>query len=192
MIYVEDDFLPEVVLNKMEEYLVNFKEINTEHKKFWVMEAEDPFMDYVINKISSIEGREIINILSFFRLATDTLDTEWRIHCDSIINNQVPERAIVLYMNNTELNKINGTAFWDHNEWGKSLPMKDLSSDIYNNLILNDSNDIEKWNINTIIGNKKNRLLSYPCNYFHSKYPNKAWKNGRKVFVMFYKTNQIK
>ena len=156
------------------------------------MEAEDPFMDYVINKISSIEGREIINILSFFRLATDTLDTEWRIHCDSIINNQVPERAIVLYMNNTELNKINGTAFWDHNEWGKSLPMKDLSSDIYNNLILNDSNDIEKWNINTIIGNKKNRLLSYPCNYFHSKYPNKAWKNGRKVFVMFYKTNQIK
>jgi len=29
-------------------------------------------------------------------------------------------------------------------------------------------------------------LLSYPCNYFHSKYPNE-FIESRVVFVMFYK-----
>ena len=33
---------------------------------------------------------------------------------------------------------------------------------------------------------KKNRLISYPCNYFHSKYPNE-FVESRIVFVMFYK-----
>ena len=54
-------------------------------------------------------------------------------------------------------------------------------------MLKEDANDETKWKLNTIIGYKDNRLLSYPCNYFHSKYPNTSWKEGRQVYVMFYK-----
>jgi hypothetical protein len=47
---------------------------------------------------------------------------------------------------------------------------------------------LDKWSLNSVVGYKPNRLVSYPCNYFHSKYPNKSWKEGRVVFVMFYTT----
>tara|TARA_R100000656_G_C3924693_1_gene123560 strand:+ start:121 stop:690 length:570 start_codon:yes stop_codon:yes gene_type:complete len=189
MIYIKDNFLPDIILNKMEEYLVDFKEIDTEHKKFWVMEAEEPFIKYIKGEISNLEGNTIENILSFFRIATDELDTDWRIHCDSIINEQLPDRALVLYMNDSEFTCMNGTAFWKHKIHGDSLPVGNLSTKEYNNLILNEAEDLSKWTLSTIIGHKKNRLLSYPCNYFHSKYPNIAWKSGRKIFVMFYKVN---
>ena len=43
-----------------------------------------------------------------------------------------------------------------------------------------------KWKLKSVIGYKPNRLLSYPCNYFHSKYPNESWNEGRVVYVMFY------
>ena len=189
MIYVQDDFLSDIILSKIEEYLTDFKEVDTGHKKFWVMNAEQPFVDYMVQRISLLEGKDIENILSFFRIATDELDTDWRIHCDSIINEVLPDRALVLYMSDSELDDINGTAFWKHIKYGDSLPIEALSIEEHNNLILNEAEDLSKWTLSSIIGCKKNRLLSYPCNYFHSKYPNKAWKNGRKVFVMFYKVN---
>ena len=50
-----------------------------------------------------------------------------------------------------------------------------------------DANNLDKWKLNTVLGYKQNRLISYPANYFHSKYPNESWEKGRQVFVMFYK-----
>ena len=186
MIYILDNFLPNDVLTKLNNYLVDFKEVDTGNKKFWVMDSPQDFNDYMVNKISIIEGKRINNILSFFRIATNELDTDWRIHCDSIINNQLPTRAIVLYISKPGLNELNGTALWDHIEHGSSLPYSELSNEKFDNLILNEANDLNNWKLNTVIGYKQNRLISYPSNYFHSKYPNKSWNKGRKVFVMFY------
>ena len=56
----------------------------------------------------------------------------------------------------------------------------------FNRMLIEDANDKSKWKLKSIIGYKPNRLLSYPCNYFHSKYPNK-FKEPRKVLVIFYK-----
>ena len=56
----------------------------------------------------------------------------------------------------------------------------------FNRMLLEDANDKSKWKLKSVIGYKPNRLLSYPCNYFHSKYPNK-FKEPRKVLVIFYK-----
>lgn len=187
MIYIIDNFLSTIIIDKINEYLVDFKEVDTGHKKFWVMDAEEPFINHITEKISNIEGEKIENIISFFRISTDKLDTDWRIHCDSIINDKIPDRALVLFMNDSANSNLNGTAFWKHEKWGDSLPIEHLSTDVYNDLILNQAEDLSVWELNTIIGHKKNRLISYPCNYFHSKYPNKSWKDGRKVFVMFYK-----
>ncbi len=90
-------------------------------------------------------------------------------------------------MSKPGLKKLNGTAFWEHKKYGHNLSNDILTSKTYDDLLLNDSNDLKNWKLNTVIGYKQNRLISYPSNYFHSKYPNKCWEQGRKVFVMFYK-----
>ena len=187
MIYTLDNFIPNEILNKLNKYLVDFKEIERPGKKFWVMETPDFFLNWIIPKISAIEGKRIESILSFFRTSTDKLDTNWGIHCDSIVEDQVPQRALVLYISKSPLNTLHGTAFWKHKKHGDSLTYEELSSDKFNNILINDSENLDMWELNSVIGYKQNRFLSYPCNYFHSKYPNKSWEQGRKVFVMFYK-----
>lgn len=187
MIYVIDDFLRNNILRTINKYLVDFREVDTGNKKFWIMDSPEDFTSYMCKRLSDIENKKINNILSFFRIATDELDTDWRIHCDSIIAGELPTRAIVLYLSEPGLDELNGTALWEHKELGHSLPMSQLTSSKYDDLILNESNKLENWKLNTVIGYKQNRLLSYPSNYFHSKYPNKCWEKGRKVFVMFYK-----
>ena len=175
------------MLEPLNNYLVNFKEFDAGDKKFWIMNSTQDFDSWMVNKISQIENKKINNILSFFRIATDELDTDWRIHCDSIINNQQPTRAIVLYMSDPGLEELNGTALWEHKDHGYSLDNSELTSKKYDDLLLNHSNVLDNWKLNTVIGYRKNRLISYPSNYFHSKYPNKCWEQGRKIYVMFYK-----
>ena len=183
MIYIKDNFLDKELFNLLNEKLIDFKEVKTPNKSFWVIEPEENFLKYIITKISIIEKCEIKNILAFFRQAKEKQDNDWRIHNDSIINNEQPDRAIVLYISNEDINILNGTAFWEHKIYGDKYIGK--TTEEFNDLLLKDSNNINKWNLKSVIGYKPNRLISYPCNYFHSKYPNE-FKN-RIVFVMFYK-----
>ena len=81
---------------------------------------------------------------------------------------------------------LHGTAFWKHKELGDCLS-EDVSFEEYDKVLLNESNNIEKWDLNSVIGYKINRAVCYPCNYFHSKYPNLGLTEGRMVYVMFYK-----
>ena len=80
--------------------------------------------------------------------------------------------------------ELHGTAFWEHENYGHTYIKS--SSDEFNRILKEDSNDKTKWKLSSVIGYKDNRLLSYPCEYFHSKYPNE-YKNQRIVIVMFYK-----
>jgi len=187
MIYTLDNFIPRDILIKLNKYLVDFKEVQMPGKKFWVMNAPNYFIDWIVPKISSLEGQHIQPILSFFRMSTNKLDIDWRIHCDSIIDEQVPKRALVLYISSSPIKTLHGTAFWSHKVHGDKLDPEELNTEKFNNILLNDSENLDMWNLNSIIGYKQNRLVSYPSNYFHSKYPNKSWEKGRKVFVMFYK-----
>lgn len=98
-----------------------------------------------------------------------------------------PDRAIVFYISENKTKELNGTAFWKHKKYGDSF--KDsFSLEEFNRLISQESNDLDKWELNSVVGHKKNRLLSYPCDYFHSKYP-KEFEESRIVFVMFYKVS---
>ena len=187
MIYVKDNFLSKELLSTTEKYLNNFQEIETKEKKFWVMDPVPEFTNNIINKISNLEGQPVTNVFSMFRMSNNLVDNDWRIHSDSLINNDLPQRAAVLYLSDSTLDELHGTAFWEHKMYGESLSWEDLNNDVYNKLIRKDSEDLEKWKLKTVVGWKKNRLISYPCNYFHSKYPNKSWKEGRKIYVIFYK-----
>jgi hypothetical protein len=184
MIYIEDDFLDIDVINSLNNDKNVFQEVKTTGKSFWVKMPSDKFTELVCNKISKIENAFIEPILSFFREAKEGQDNDWRIHNDSIIQGQQPDRAIVLFISKEQDEGLNGTAFWEH--WKHGERFENITPKEYDRLLKEDSNSPQKWRLKSIIGHKQNRLLSYPCNYFHSKYPNE-FLESRKVFVMFYK-----
>ena len=185
MIYVKDNFLPSKLIEYFENDKSNFEEVKTPGKSFWVKHLPKAFIDAVCDKISILEGCKIENILMFVRQANKDQDVNWRIHNDSIIENQKPDRAVVLFLSKENEDGLNGTAFWSHKYYGDTYDGE--GTEEFNRLLIEDANDLSKWNLKTVIGHKQNRLISYPCEYFHSKYPNE-FKNNREVIVMFYKT----
>jgi hypothetical protein len=184
MIYIEDDFLDVDLINSLNNDKDEFQKVKTPGKSFWVKMPSDNFVELICEKISKIENAFIEPILSFFREAKEGQDNDWRIHNDSIIEGQQPDRAIVLYISEEQGKGLNGTAFWEH--WKHGEKFENVTPEEYNRLIIEDSNNKDKWVLKSVVGHKQNRLLSYPCNYFHSKYPNE-FLESRKVFVMFYK-----
>ena len=189
MIYVLDDFLPESLLIPLQEHINKneFEKVTVGDKDFHVQDSSKEFEDYVSLKLSRIEGKEIKPILSFFRIATDSIDNTWRIHSDLNINGQKPDRALVLYLSPRENEDLHGTALWEHIYYGRELPAETTDEE-YDRMITSAAEDLDEWRLSTVIGYAENRLVCYPSSYFHSKYPNVAWEEGRKVYVMFYNT----
>ena len=190
MIYIIDDFVEKNLFNLANQYLDEnkFNKVIVGEKDFYIQDSNKDFDEYIATKLSIIEGKKIENILSFFRVATDEIDVTWRIHSDLNINGQKPDRAVVLYLSPREKEELHGTALWEHYIYGRELP-EDISDEEYDRMIKMDADELEKWRLSTVVGYEENRLVSYPSSYFHSKYPNVSWEEGRKVFVMFYKVS---
>ncbi len=190
MIYIIDDFVEKNLFKLANQYLDEnkFNKVVVGEKDFYIQDSNKDFDEYIATKLSIIEGKKIENILSFFRVATDEIDVTWRIHSDLNINGQKPDRAIVLYLSPREKEELHGTALWEHYIYGRELP-EDISDEEYDRMIKMDADELEKWRLSTVVGYEENRLVSYPSSYFHSKYPNISWEEGRKVFVMFYKVS---
>ena len=187
MIYIKDNFLDKELFDFVNKDLKQFKEVQTPGKKFWVIEPSKAFIDYITRRLSIIESVRVENVLAFFREAKKGQDNDWRIHNDSVIEGTQPDRAIVFYMSENKTKELNGTAFWKHKKYGDSF--KDsFNLEEFNRLIKEESNDLDRWELSSVVGHKKNRLLSYPCDYFHSKYT-QEFEESRVVFVMFYKTS---
>tara|TARA_R110000751_G_scaffold87676_2_gene173666 strand:+ start:240 stop:818 length:579 start_codon:yes stop_codon:yes gene_type:complete len=188
MIHIQDDFIDKDLFKIATDYLNNGKFIKhtVGEKDFYTQESPESFNQYVLGRLEVIEGRPLENILSFFRVSTNELDAMWRIHSDLNIKGERPDRALVLYMSPREREDLHGTALWEHDIYGKELP-SNISDEDYDQMIRVDSENLDRWRLSTVIGYEQNRLVSYPSSYFHSKYPNKSWKEGREVFVMFYK-----
>ena len=141
MIYIIDNFLPKNLFIALQD-INEFNEVKTPGKSFWVSTLPNEFVEYVTNKISKIEGKKIENILCFLREANENQDNEWRIHNDSIIEGQKPDRAIVLYVDSLE-NSLNGTAFWEHENYGETYI--ENNTEEFNRMLTEDSNDKSKW-----------------------------------------------
>jgi len=188
MIHIIDNFIDKDLFKLATAYIKKgeFLKQTVGNKNFYTQESPESFTKYVVGKLGMIEGRPVESILSFFRTSNDTQDTQWRIHSDLKIKGEHPDRAAVLYMSPREMEELHGTAFWEHDIYGSSLPTH-VNEDEYNKMIKVDAEELEKWRLVSVAGYEQNRLISYPSNYFHSKYPNKSWKEGRNVFVIFYK-----
>ena len=169
MIYVKDDFLDDNLIELLNTNKDEFQEIKTPGKSFWVKYVPDAILDVIKFEIEDIENKRIEPILSFIREAKEGQDIDWRIHNDSIIEGKQPDKACVLFISDCKQEGLNGTAFWEHKKHGERF--ENVTVKEQNRLLNEDANDLDLWNLKSVIGHKKNRLISYPCNYFHSKYP---------------------
>lgn len=183
MIYIKDNFLPAELYNSLLNYSDEFKEFKTPGKSFWIKKIPKELENYIVSGLESIEGRKIRSILCFLREASKDKDNNWRIHNDTEIMGEQPDRAAVLYIKSNE-KKLSGTAFWEHENYGNTYINSNLKE--FDRMLTEDANDKSKWRLNSVVGFEKNRILSYPCEYFHSKYPNQ-YQDQRIVLVMFYK-----
>ena len=86
-------------------------------------------------------------------------------------------------------NELNGTALWRHKDLGYEMPT-DWPKEHVMEISDRDYNNIDKWELSSVIGGIENRLVSYPSEYFHSKFPKQAWgvtpQNCRIVCALFY------
>ena len=188
MIYFVDNFLDEKSFKEITNKLNSneYFEYQTPGKSFWIQESDEDFNGCILQKLEEIEGNKLEDILGFFRISNDIIDTNWGIHSDLNIMGEKPDRALVLYISPRKTNELQGTALWEHKDYGKLLP-KQTTNEEYDRMVLNESENLDAWRLDSVVGYNKNRAISYPAHYFHSKYPNKSWKGGRQVFVMFYK-----
>lgn len=188
MINIVDDFLEEDIYNYVYNSLTSnqFQEVEVGDKKFWVQYSNEEFDNFIINKLSDIDKTKRECLLGFFRVATEEFDTDWRIHADSKVGDIRPERALVLYISPSTKEGLHGTAFWKHNKVGYEMPL-DVSNEEADRFLSEEANNLDNWDLHSVVGYRPNRALMYPSNYFHSKYPNTGWKEGRMVYVMFYR-----
>ena len=130
MINVVDNFLEEEIYESVYKHLSEneFVRVEVGDKPFWVQYTNEEFDNLVLDKLSEIDGVKRECLLGFFRVATEELDTDWRIHADSKVGDIRPERALVLYISESTKEGLHGTAFWKHKEVGYEMPL-DTSDD---------------------------------------------------------------
>ena len=165
----------------------DYTEYAFEDKSFFVQAPSQSFLDAVCTAVCQEEKLQGIEVLlAFHRQAIGYQDCSWRIHCDSKIQDQWPHRAVVVYMSEPHEFE-SGTMFWTHKEHGNMF-LGDDEVELAR-LLKEDSNDTSKWEEGKLVKHVPNRLLSYPANMFHSKYPNR-FPRSREVFVMFYRLGE--
>ncbi len=126
-------------------------------------------------------GVQLEEIASFFRLNTSRHDTEFRVHCDHLIQNQLPTHAAVFYL---ETVKDSGTALFRHPIHGDRDEER---------LSIFDEDD-GLWEAYYKCPEVENTMFIYRAELFHGRFPWKARgfdrKDGRIVIVKFMKESQ--
>lgn len=181
MIHTENNFLPQDIFEELQNYCLKseFERMKLGEKEFDFLQVPDNVLPYLKE-----DNHELI--VTFIRRAMPDFDTDLRIHADNIIQGEKTALAKVLYLNSKGTVSENGTAFWEHVQYGYTLP-KDVTNEEFDRLITEDANDWKKWNIRKVFYSEPNKLLTYSSNLFHSKYPARIVAGERIVLVAFYK-----
>lgn len=155
---------------------------------------------YPTELISEAMGFQIQPTLSMFRInkADEDISTSPYIHADNSIEGSKWASLIYLSTPEQDAREYGGTAFWRHKSLGiSSLPMdmEVVKSQIDPQEFVNDLNkdgfDETKWELESMVRMKGNRLLIYPGNMFHSRWPKHGFgdsvENGRLIWVGFFR-----
>lgn len=126
--------------------------------------------------------------LSFLRYSTAADDTPHWIHAD----NGEAEYAVVFYLSPPG-EGLEGTAFWHHRELDADEVAPDVSPEEVAQLTA-DAHGSKPWRMAGLAQQQFNRLITYPCRLFHSRYPQRSaghdLPTGRLIWVAFYNTRQ--
>jgi hypothetical protein len=138
-----------------------------------------PRYDFLLSQaMAEAVGKQLRNIVSFYRLNTSKLDTEFRVHCDSVIQGEMTDWACVFYLNDSA---SSGTAFYEHPVYGRHDESK-LA--IFNE-------DDGRWTPYYRYYAARNSMLVYPAKVFHGRFPWRATgdnkRDGRIVVAKFMK-----
>ena len=190
MITIEDSVFGEKFHSSILSYCqkdADFKDYKLGDKVFYCdTENLDKIQNQIIEHLES-KGNKVKPVLSFYRMATEDLDNDWGIHCDLKIFGEEPTHACIYYISSSD-RTLNGTAVWKHKTYGRYCP--EITDEEFDRLIIEDYNSFLNWNVDFVISGVEDRLITYPANMFHSKYPNIAWgksqKDCRLIFCMFY------
>lgn len=143
-------------------------------------------------QIQNVFQRELDFHVSAFRSGGEETKLHVNIHAD----NSVSDFAGVYYLNLPEQCK-GGTAFYTLKEYGwDEMPTEEQLKEKGKNLewMTSKWTQPDAWELNTVAGMKFNRLIIYPTQYFHSRYPLEGWgttpENSRLVWVSFWKIKQ--
>jgi hypothetical protein len=189
--FILDDVLEAEYFKQIQKAAQNsiFKTIEDGDKKFYVSFPPQDLSLKIQEAIELVYGQKILVVNSCLRMYTEFLSNNWGIHADTnVLSSVKPSHGAVFFLSeNKEF--INGTALWKHKQHGYALP--EMTDNETNNFTNTSYNDEDQWDVSSIIGGINNRLISYPANYFHSKFPKQAWgstqENCRLILAMFYK-----
>jgi hypothetical protein len=188
--FILDDVLDKQYFKNIQEDSRNttFKTIQSEGRQFHVAYPPKDLSLKIQKAIEEVYRCKIQVVNSFLRMYTQFLNNNWGIHADrNVLSETSPSHGAVFFLSEN-LGDINGTAFWSHEKYGLSLP--EITDNEAHGFTSKSYNNENEWEVNSIIGGVENRLISYPSNYFHSKFPKQAWgtsqKDCRLILAMFY------
>lgn len=142
----------------------------------------------MVDGLARFFGRPVVAKVSAFRSGHEKTDLHVNIHADNVIT----KWAAVYYLNLPEQCK-GGTAFYRLKETGwDQMPTQEQLEEKGKNLewMLDKWTNEDAWDRETIAGMKFNRLIFYPSQYFHSRFPLKGWgatpEEARLIWVCFF------
>lgn len=168
------------------------------------VQVEEQLRKHLCPMMAAAIGWEaIIPRLSLFRCATSKHRPDIHIHADNAIGTDGFGKgaesiwAAVFHLSKPEACE-GGTAFWTHKKYGWDfLPCKEeieqqgyVKDQTFCDELNADGHFEDRWTMNSLAGMKFNRMVLYPGNLFHSRYPVHArgdrQEDGRLIWVCFF------
>lgn len=190
-----DDFLPGKWCDKLREEILSDgfdTELIEEAKGY----APTPYytvnirrdMSQMFDHIGQALGQEVLPQLQAFRLGSEKSHLHNYVHAD----HTCASLACVYYLNRP-VDCRGGTAFWRHKKFGwDQMPTQAQLDEVGYTLeeIRKDWLDKEAWEMVTLAGMKHNRLIVYPTQAFHSRWPWEGFgdtpDNSRLIWCGFF------
>lgn len=137
--------------------------------------------------VRTLLGGEMHLRQCFGRLSTEEVDAKLRIHTDAGMGAQY---ASVLYVSGGGIgHEVCGTGFFEHVTHGRRYALGGDTGE-HDRLLREDADDLSQWEPIWIAPMVPNRVVLYPADRFHGRWPAAGWgsgqADGRVVIAVFF------
>lgn len=176
-LHTQDNFIPSFEALKDSAHSLKFKDVTIGDGKTYRGIAPFDHQDAWDAIHTATGGRTILPVVSFFRRYEKEMPQDTFIHSDIGFANKIA----ILPMDDEPSN--GGTAFWMHKQtkFVKPSPTSDLKH------FVSQTKQEDKWSLLHVEQDKKNRLLMFDAELFHSRMPQFwRWDEPRLIAVFFF------